>query len=225
MRSLPFCICKLEAINYWWKPDSLAFFWRPPPLQYACCKQSINEGLRLWLLKAYCRSPPTPTMSSNHTHSHNEFKPHPLSCLPSTLTTTVLCTVPSMLLATHVYVPRSELCTLAIERLPLDNSCMPSVVAVSSGWVLWDHWKERAGSGRRTEQGRMAGEPATTVRDMEALRRMGGAGVGGREKFSVGMMMHWSAILNHIQVIESTWLTCRCKSHGITYGQEHIRTE
>ena len=32
------------------------------------------------------------------------------------------------------------------------------------------------GSGRWTEQGKMAGEPATTVRDMEALRRMGGAG-------------------------------------------------
>ena len=28
----------------------------------------------------------------------------------------------------------------------------------------------------------MAGEPATTVRDMEALRRMGGAGVRGRER-------------------------------------------
>ena len=68
----------------------------------------------------------------------------------------------------------------------------------------------------------MVGEPATTVRDMEALRRMGGAGVGGREKFSAGMMMHWSA--SHIQVIESTWLTCICKSHSITYGQEHVRT-
>ena len=36
------------------------------------------------------------------------------------------------------------------------------------------------GSGRRTEQGRRAGEPATKVRDMEPLRRMGRAGVGGK---------------------------------------------
>ena len=63
-------------------------------------------------------------MSANHAHSHH---------LPSTLTATVLRTVPSELLATHIYVPPSEVRTFAIVRVPLDNSCMPSVVAVSSG--------------------------------------------------------------------------------------------
>ena len=73
----------------------------------------------------------------------------------------------------------------------------------------------------------MAGEPATAVRDMEALRRMGGAVV--REE-SVGMMMHWSAI--HMQVIEKHMVVYMYVSHmvlhaghidyGITYESHSI---
>ena len=95
----------------------------------------------------------------------------------------MLCTVPSMLLATHTNVPSMEISTLAITRLPLDNSSKPSVAIGLSGWESKSHWKETDGSGRWMAQGRVNLEPATAVREREALRRMGAAErEGGRER-------------------------------------------
>ena len=54
---------------------------------------------------------------------------------------------------------------------------------------------------------------AIAVRDMEALRRMGGAVV--REE-SVGMMMHWSAI--HMQVIEKHMVVYMYVSHMVLHA-------
>ena len=68
-----------------------------------------------------------------------------------------------------------EVSTLVIARLPLDNSSKPSVAMGLSGWEFKSHWKERDGSGRRTEQGRVRVEPATAVRESDALRRIGAA--------------------------------------------------
>jgi len=87
----------------------------------------------------------------------------------------MLCTVPSMLLATHTNVPSMEISTLEIARLPLDNSSKPSVAIGLSGWESKSHWKETDGSGRWMAQGRVKLDPATAVREREALRRIGAA--------------------------------------------------